>query len=552
MRTVSITFMLVLFATVPPAASGQIIGTITSAPPPQTQSKPEDLCTVEGVVLKSTTGEPAKKVSVELYPAGGRRQEQYAATTDTNGRFVFQNVEPGKYMLAGGGNGYPQEQYRQGNARGHRGTVLTFERGSHTKDIVFRLSPGGVITGAVYDEDGDPIVNANVQAVRVIGSRPRGPSGGGQTNDRGEYRIFGLEPGQYYVVANDQMRGGTTLDELYLPSYYPGTADPTQATTVQVRPGSETNAIDLSLTRVHGVRVRGRVMNEFAEKGQNTYVQLAAASPKEGQIFGRNLGAPTDEHGNFEIRGVPPGSYVLFSFWNQENKSYSGRAALEVSNTDVDGVTLVLSPPIELHGRVRTDPGAQLEFSQLNIWLQPTENQMNGVSPAEMKGDGSFVIHNVFDGHYKVFVGGHPEEYYRRSAKLGGSEVLDSGFTISHTQTAGALDLELTLNGGSISGTVTHDGKMVPGALVVLVPDPPHRDRSEMYSTRMADDFGRFTMLGLPPGDFKLFAWESPQGVDVRDPDFLKSYEPRGTTVHIQEKHGQNVQLDVIPADGEE
>lgn len=191
----------------------------------QPRSNPADLCTVEGVVLKSTTGEPVKKVSVELYPAGGRRQEQYSATTDTNGKFVLQNIEPGKYFLAGGGNGYPQEPYRQGNSRGRRGTVLTFERGSHTKDIVFRLSAPGVITGSVYDEDGDPIVGASVQAVRSSGTRMSGPSAGAQTDDRGEYRIFGLVSGRYYLVANDQMRGGEMPDEVYPPTYYPGTTD---------------------------------------------------------------------------------------------------------------------------------------------------------------------------------------------------------------------------------------------------------------------------------------------------------------------------------------
>ncbi|MGD0694014.1 MAG: carboxypeptidase-like regulatory domain-containing protein [Terriglobia bacterium] len=515
------------------------------------KSNPADLCTLEGVVLKSSTGEPAKKVSVMLFPAGGRRQEQYSATTDAAGRFVIASIEPGKYVLSAGGNGYPHDVYGRSQSRG-RGKVFTLERASHTKDIVFRLAPGGVITGTIYDEEGDPIVGANVQAVRVSGVSMRGPTGGGQTNDRGEYRIFGLESGHYYLLANYDNRNGETTDEVYPPTYYPGTADSSQATTVEVHPGNETSAIDLSLTRVHGVHVRGRVMNEFSSKQQGMYVQLVPASTREAHFGFRSFGAPTqDERGSFDIRGVPPGSYVLFSYWNDEKRSFSGRVSLEVSNTDIDGVTLVLSPPLELRGRVRTDPGAQLDFGRLNIWLQPTENQMNGVSPAEITSDGSFVIHNVFDGHYRVIVAGHPEEYYLRSARLGGAEVLASGFTISHTQAAGALELDLTLNGGSVSGTVVHDGNPVPGALVELVPDPPNRDRFEMYSSKMTDDFGRFRMLGLPAGDFKLFAWETPQG-DARDPDYIKTYEKSGTTVHIQEKQGQNVQLDVIPAEEEQ
>jgi len=518
------------------------------------KSNPADLCTFEGIVLKSTTGEPARKISVTLVQVSGRvndrRQDPYMATTDSAGRFAIGNVEPGKYMLSAGGGGYPFETYGGGSAR-RRGKVFTLERASHTKDVVFKLDPGGVISGAVYDEDGDPIIGASVQAVRASG-RMMGQMGNAQTDDRGAYRIFGLANGHYYVVANEQNGNPQMQDEVYPPTYYPGTVDSGQATTVEVRPGNETSAIDLSMVRVHGVHIRGHVLNEYVGKPQGMYVQLMPISTKDARLGFRNYGAQTqDEHGGFDIRGVPPGSYVLFSYWNDEKRSLSGRVPLEVSNTDIDGVALVLNPPIELRGRVQTDAGAQLNFAQLNIWLQPTENSVNGVSPAEVKSDGTFVIRNVFDGHYKVVVGGHPEEYYLRSVKLGGADALTSGFTISHAQAAGLLELDLSLNGGSISGTVLQDGNPVPRALVTLVPDPPNRDRFEMYGFKIADDLGRFRMLGLPPGDFKVFAWESPQG-DVHDPDFLKPYEKRGTAVHIQEKQGQNVQLEVIPADEEQ
>jgi hypothetical protein len=100
-----------------------------------------------------------------------------------------------------------------------------------------------------------------------------------------------------------------------------------------------------------------------------------------------------------------------------------------------------------------------------------------------------------------------------------------------------------------VDGTVLKDQLPVSAAMVVLVPNPPHRDREEMYSIKVTDGFGRFSMLGLPPGDFKLFAWEPVHGTDYNDPDFFQAFEDRGTGVHIEEKQTQTVQLEVITAE---
>ena len=161
------------------------------------------------------------------------------------------------------------------------------------------------------------------------------------------------------------------------------------------------------------------------------------------------------------------------------------------------------------------------------------------------------MIENVFDGNYRVHVGGFPEESYLKSARVGGADVLIPGLSISHDTSPGTLDLHLALDGGRVDGTVLHNQNPAPAALVVLVPDPPNRDRDELYSSKLADELGRFSLLGLPPGDFKLFAWESGQGLDFKDPEFLKNYEDRGRRVHIETNQQQNVQLELIPAEEE-
>ncbi len=515
--------------------------------------KPDELCTVEGIVVKATGGEPVRKVSVTLY-ATGRRGLQYSASTDATGHFVIQRVEPGSYFLNAGGNGYPFQPYGQ-RVPGGRGKLLTLDAGRHERDIVIRLIPPGVITGTVYDDEGDPAISAQVQALGLRRTRPTGGVAAAQTNDLGEYRLFGLPPGQYYIVATNPNRllsQGET-DDSYLPTFYPSSPDWAQATTVQVRPGDEVRAINLTLTRVHGVRVRGRVVSPAAKKpAHGIYVSLLPRETKLAWAPFGNLGAAVqDEKGTFEIRGVPSGTYSLSANWDEGNRPYSGRVPVDVGSADIEGITLDLSPRIELGGRVRTNPGAKLDFTKLSIYLQPAENMMGGSGPSEMKVDGTFAIHNVSEGKYRLRVAGFPEEFYLRSVRMGDSEVVDTGLEITHSQPPGMLDLELSPDGGRIDGTVLHDQKPVPAAFVVLVPDPPYRSRDEMYSSKLTDALGRFSLLGLPPGNFKLFAWEQFEGLDFRDPEFIGSYERRGTSVLIREKQTQNVQLELIPAEEE-
>jgi len=159
--------------------------------------KPEEMCTIEGVVVKATTGDPLKKAVLTLTKVEEHGQPKSAAS-DASGRFQLKNVEPGRYHLYASRNGYARREYGQRATHGS-GTILTLTAGQHLKDISFRLTPAGVIAGHVYDEDGEPIAEAEVQALRFEyekGQRKLRTSGETQTNDLGDYRLYGLEPGQ--------------------------------------------------------------------------------------------------------------------------------------------------------------------------------------------------------------------------------------------------------------------------------------------------------------------------------------------------------------------
>jgi hypothetical protein len=222
-----------------------------------------------------------------------------------------------------------------------------------------------------------------------------------------------------------------------------------------------------------------------------------------------------------------------------------------VGNEDLEGVTVTLLPGFTLQGRVNADPGMPLNFTQLNIYLEPAGAAGMGVGGAKISPDGAFVFENVFEGDYRLHVAGFPEEFYLKSAKWGGADALASSFNVGREQSGGTLVIDLALDGGRVDGTVIHDKQPVPGAFVALVPDPPNRSRENLYSQTSADLLGRFSLIGLPPGDFKLFAWEPGESVPYRDPDFIKNYDNRGAHVHIEAMKQQSVQLELTPAEEE-
>ena len=521
--------------------------------PQQSNVRPSDLCSVEGVAVKSTTGEGLKRVTVQLTPFG-RGLQAYSALTESGGRFIIRDIAPGRYAIYASGDGYMEEAHEKGKHNTQL-SILDLTPGKNVRGIAFRLVPPGVITGTVYDEDGDPVISAQVRALRVAGSgahRQFGEAGSGRTNDLGEYRIWGLQPGKYLVAATyqpPQSNPGQQTDEVYLPTFHPSTPDTAQATLVEVEPGVEASGIDLDLRQAHAVMVRGRVMVDSPVKSlRGIYVSLMPRGAEGSYSLSNYGGSVQNDAGDFEIRGVPPGSYNLSAFWNDGRRQLYGRVPVEVSNGNVDGVTFVLANPITLAGRFRVEGGNQFDFTRLGLWLLSIDKAM-GSGNGQIKPDGTFLVENVYDGNYRLRITGFPEEYYVKSAREGVSEVLETGLTINRSQSPSRLEIVLSPDGGRVDGTVLKDQLPFDAAQVVLVPDPPHRDREEMYSMKVTDSFGRFSLLGLPPGDFKLFAWEPMQGTNYTDPDFFEAFEGRGTPVHIEERQPQTVQLEVITAE---
>ncbi len=527
------------------------------APTPQQPAvKPGDKCSIEGTVAKASTGEPLKKAAATLRKAE-HYEEVKSVATDANGRFEIKNIDPGRYYLFVTRNGYVRGEYGQRTPDG-RGAILALAPGQRLRDITFRLILAAAITGHIYDEDGEPVAEVEVHALRYRyekGQRKLEPSNSTQTNDLGEYRLYGLPPGQYYVSAsyNPAQSGMQATEGGYAPVFYPGTSDPNRAAPVELRAGDEYPAVDINLQPIRTVTIRGRIINAVTgQPGVNADVMLMPGDPAASGFAIEYQTYIQDPQGSFEIHGVRPGSYYLLGAISDEGKRFVTREPLEVGNSDLEGLNIVIGRGIDLRGRVHIEGKGDLDLSSLNVMLWPRdENIVMDIPQTSIKSDATFVIANVPDGIYRIQLWTLPEDYYLKSARLESEDVLESGLAISRKQPSGWLELVLSANGGRIDGIVMKDQQPFSGARVVLVPEPAKRGQERLYKDTTTDQYGRFTLRGLNPGDYKLFAWESIEEGAYRSPDFLRTYEDKGQPTHVDEGSRQSFQLQLIPSTDE-
>jgi len=534
-----------------------------AAPAQQTEAPSETTGVIEGVVVKSTTGQPLKRAVVTAQgsrpvPGGGAESIERVSHTDAAGHFVLRGLPAGEYNLWVNRDGYLGQAYGQ-DSPNSPGKMLKLARGEDKRDLLFRLTPTGAIVGRVYDEDGEPISGVSVQAMRYSyfnGARQLNTMSGSATNDLGEYRLVSLAPEKYYVSATyaNQDAGDDSSPEAYAPVYYPGTNDPSSAESVEVQAGAET-PLDFNLLPVPAVRVRGQVVLSGLNKpGVGVNVMLMRRQSTWSYFQGQVYVNPAQ--GTFEIRKVPAGSYFLMAQVFEQGKQYYARQPLEVGGVDVEGLTLSPGPGAEIRGHLRVEGKAGLKFinglSQVDVTgtqvsLQPRDQMPFGVQPAPVGADGSFVLKEAPPGNYLVGICCLPQDFYLKAVHLGSQDAIEHGLSIDAGSPSDSLDLVIGTAGGHVEGVVRSDQKPAAQAVVVLVPDANRRDQSRLFFNTITDAQGSFSFGSIPPGDYSLFSWKKIEDGDYYDPDFLSSYENLGKSVRIDEGSKLKVQLELIP-----
>jgi len=585
---------------------------------------------ISGVVTSDEpNGKPVRRAIVQVSSAegfGGR-----LAVTDEQGRFELPALPAGRYTLSVNKPGWVRSYYGARRLWRLPAVPIVVADGQRVANLAVKIMRGAVISGRVRDANGLPLVNARAMVLeyRTIAGVRRleqffgsGTTALIGTDDRGEYRHYGLPPGAYVVAAAPPAIGaasgfrvtspadiqwatqsgqpaqpGTTAVTAagpppaqaiygYEPTYYPGVSDPTAATMVTVAPGEERTGIDLTVRQITTARIQGSVVRNDGLPVIGAQIALMREGDSvsvSSQLDTGGTRASVDARGQFTLPSVRPGRYVLTAraasrpperqtgpvaggmTTMQNPMDLWAMAPVTIDGQNIDGLSLMLQPGINITGRVlfeATTLAAPTDLSRTRVQLLPasmmiggTLNSMN-VSMVSPAADGTFVLPGVAPDRYMLGASGAigltasgSPAWVLKSVIVNGRDVVDVGFDVPPGQDLRDVVITFTDRTSEISGQlVDAKGQPVPGFHVFVFPT----DKSAWAPTSRRfrppvrpDSTGRYRLLSLPPGEYYIAALTEFEEQDIQDASFIEQIIPAAIKVTIAEgeKKIQDIKL---------
>jgi hypothetical protein len=367
------------------------------------------------------------------------------------------------------------------------------------------------------------------------------------SDDRGEYRLYWVDPGEYVVSASYVpvvKESGNAIQTApraaYAPTYYPNASALASARRIVLKADQNNLTLDFRLVRAPVVSVRGSTTES------NHPLSTTVALRMAGDVTGTpRYSARSDDRGLFEFRDVAPGSYVATAEALVGKELIKASKHIEVYDRDVNNVGLVLSSGIQIAGRIAVDTGAPLNLGKARPGMNSIDPYLDSFAGPTFQSDGQFFINNIQPGEYTFDISGIPEDLYIKSERSGQTNL--QGLTLGIAAGSPApFEIVLGTDGGRVIGTVADaSGKPFAGAQVILAPKWERRNRPDQYRVSSSDEDGAFDLRGIPPGDYQLFAFE-----DIEDRAWLNSEfigANVGTDVIIVPNTRGTIQLPLIP-----
>lgn len=515
---------------------------------------------VSGRVTAAASGAPLRQAQLLLMTLDQPQNVRRSTTSDAEGRYRFADLPAGRYILVVNKGGYVSLQYGQKRPL-DGGTPIVVGDAQALNAINVALQRGSVIAGRVTDEFGEPIARASVQAMRfsygVDGQRRPQASETAMTDDLGQFRLFGLAPGEYIVSASSGMgsiSGGDAVDTsaTYLTSYFPGTPNINDAQTVPLATGQEADVqFALSIGRLS--RVAGTVVDSTGRPVASAMMSLQSPS---GGFMGNVVGGLTTPDGSFSLSNVPPGEYVLnvrpMNRQGSDPLSESGLLAITVGGADLLNVRVTTSPGATVTGRVVFEGTARRDHGQGGPFrVMPQTAGPNipfasslGVETGLVTDDGSFELKGVRGPVlFRVAVG---QAWTLKSVSHEGVDITDTATDLNGPDGLQGLTIVLTDKLTDVSGQVTDPrGRPVKDYLVVVQPLEPKNNvaLTRYLRTLTPDTEGRYRVRGLPPGEYFATAIEGLEQGRQFVPDVQARL--RDTARRFTVREGETVTLDL-------
>jgi len=575
-------------------------------PPRDTQtSTTPATASITGRVLTADTGRPVKRAQV-MVSGGGRGGR--STITDEQGTYSIPSLAAGSYTITASKNGFVDAVYGQRRPL-QPGTPLQLVDNQQAVNIDLRLTRGGVITGHVLDEDGEPLMRAVVSVQRyqyLQGNRQLTPAGADQTDDRGVYRVFGLPAGDYYVSVSVSCLGqmiGRGLQQLamgasafglgggrgrgafgapddvetsgYAPTYYPGVVSASEAGKITIAPGQEVGGIDFQIQLVPFATVAGLVGG--ADSNGGITVTLAPQDTNaRGPLGGTIMTARTAADGSFSISNVPPGRYLAIArSGGRQNEQRIGVQPVLVAGQNIGGLAIALQPEITLSGNITVESSgtpAPTDYSAFRIDApEVTPLPFAGGGPGGRGGgpfgtagraaaNGSFSVPNLVPGKHYIRITGQglnqglatSMQWNLKAVLVGGADVTDSGIDLKRGENVDNVTIVLSDRSTTLTGTVRDvAGTPVPALTVIaFAADSQYwRPQSRWIQAGRTDQNGAYRLRALPPGDYLVFVSDNVEQGEWFDPSFLDQVRNAARRISISEGDQKTQDL-TAPAGG--
>jgi hypothetical protein len=553
-----------------------------ATPPPATAS-------ISGRLTSVDQGVPVRKAEVRLTSASPRIAR--TTTTDAEGRFIFTDLPAAEYTLSASRPGFLEMVHgaRQPGASA-QGTLVTLAAGQRRENVSWTLPRAGVITGTVLDEFGDPAFNVPVRVMRYVftnGFRSLTSGGNGVTDDRGQYRVAGLPPGEYLVaavprdaVADATLRAEAIRDRWsqavaaakakgvppnvvatppalpspvgYVPVYFPGTPLGSGAAAVRVGISEEVAGIDVKLQVMRTASISGRITSTEGALPTSRVQLLDASMPLSlVGVWFRDMRAD----GSFTFPGVVPGTYIVKAFGTPGGPKGAaggemwGSVTVSIDERGAEDVTLLMQRGVTVSGRVAVeDLPAGVDRARVAVRLlpvsSPTDWEMGSVA-LSLGTTGAFSATNVLPGTYRIAATGLPDGWTVATAPFGDRDAADHHLVVDGSRNLTGL-VRFTASSATLTGRVAAvDDSPAPHHSVIVFPADssqwiPHSRRIHLAQPG-AD--GRFTLRGLPAGDYRVAAVLDPEPGRHFDASYLALLASTAETVTLAAGQAHSIDL---------
>jgi hypothetical protein len=523
---------------------------------------------ISGKITRSGSTEAIPNVLISLLGPleNPQSRKSVTTTTDAYGNFLLPDVVPGQYRLQAQRDGFFTSS--TSNTSTLTRTVSIHE-GEHLRGTNLSLVPGGTISGQITDSNGAPMLkvpltvlemtygpdgqrllrpavaqttNAASQGLEAaLTSVGRGSLAGAFVTDAaGNFRIFWLHAGQYYLRADSAQSlfsGPNHQNDPaeYATTFYPGATAVSAAGEVTVNAGVETSGIVLHLQKPGKLTVTGRLLGIPNSDPRSSYaiylLPQGENAISDSSPVARATVRPSEP---FKIQNVTPGSYELVA------RSIAGTAAfgevpVEVGKSNTAEVGIPMHPDIDIKGTVvQTGSAATVALGSLKIGLRGGLLG-NETRSATVGSDGTFVLRGARFGENVISVSGLSAKSYVQDILQGAASVMESGrINVKDEDTNPIKIVVNSSGGGTIEGSIRSATSKDAGDIIVLVPQSQFEKNPTLYRRTVADAMGHFIIGAIKPGAYRLIAFTYIADNAYLNVEFMRQHGATGIVVNVR------------------